>query len=632
MSENKNRPLESASLSATPEAAAVRRLFTFLVRNIFILAAGVAAGIVLGLLVQNFLPPTYEADGSFLVDEVPFLQNAAPNANLEAQTESDLVQSLIINIPSVDMRHAMAARLGVAERQLCFEDLSPRPLSLRSKELVANIRITSVHNTRTATISVTSQSPRFAAQVVKALLAELDNYNLAQGRLNALKIDISFTADRIENLRLQLAHLEETRGLEQQQVAQLVEYQKGGLPLSSFPVFATDTTLNNLKTQQLLAQSDYAALAANSSGGFPLEGKKAEVANIENDIKRQAQALAEGLRSQLAGTKAQEASVQAELRDNQEKIRQLSQQRVDWVQSFGDLSLMKSMLSTNAVNEASPGSVIVISDRTVSSDLPKSPKLSLNLAAGIFVGGLAGLMIAFGRSLLDDRLVSAKIVAPITHIPCVAAAPYRFSLFGKKVLSAQPLDPAGFDPLRSRLLLAAGEGKSQVIGFTPAAKWESASPFVARLAVMLAQAGHRVLVVDLHFGKSRQAPLLDVKIKRGLSEWLASEDPIDDYIVPSAQDKLALLACAPGKNAATRILARRPLVKIMPQLQSSWDFILIDSPAIIKSWDLALVLPANSPLVITANRGITRAPRVVQTAERAHNQNWNVVGVALKDC
>jgi hypothetical protein len=44
------------------------------------------------------------------------------------------------------------------------------------------------------------------------------------------------------------------------------------------------------------------------------------------------------------------------------------------------------------------------------------------------------------------------------------------------------------------------------------------------------------------------------------------------------------------------------------------------------------VLPAYSPLVITANRGITRAPRVVQTAERAHNQNWNVVGVALKDC
>lgn len=635
--QNQNWKAELPPLPATPEAVALRRLFKFIIGNLLILIAGLAAGVVLGLLAQNYMPVTYEADGSFLVDEVPFSQNSislpgagsVSGAGLDALTQGDLVQSLILGIPSLEMRNAIAKRVGVNASRICFEDISPRPLSLRQHDTVANIRVSSVHNSRTATITVTSQSAQFAARVVNALLAELNNYNLVQGRLNSLKLDSSFASQRVDSIRLQLVQLEQTRGLQEQQVAELDKYQQDGLPLSSFPTFATDTTLNNLKTQLLLAQSDYASLSPNSSSEFVLESKKAEVTSIQNEIERHSALLADGLRSQLTGTKAQEDSLQAELQATQQKIRRYDEQRANWLQTFGDLAAMKKLLAADNPGSIAPGSMIVVTDRTIVPEKPKSPKLSLNLAVGLFLGGLIGLVVALARTLLDDRLVSPKIVPALTQLPCVAST--RGLASGQNLLGGKPLNPAGFDPLRTRLLVDAAHGKKHIVGFTPCHKCGKSSAFVAHLAAMLAQAGHRTLIVDLHLDKSPQAALLGVKVKRGLGAWLAGNDPIDDYLTTTSLDKLALLACAPGEPAA-QTLARRPLIKVLPQLQNSWDFILVDSPFIVTSWDLALALPAGSLVVITAVRGWTRGPRVVQIRQHAESQQWKAVGVALQRC
>ena len=147
-------------LSTTPEAAVLRQVFKFFGGNLFWLASGVAAGVFLGWAVQYSLPLTYEAEGSFVVDEVPFLQTSTQNIALpDHDTVLDMVQSLILGIPSSNMRSETAARLEIPENQICFEDISSHPLSLKSREPVANIRVSPVKNSRTGTISVCRRTP-----------------------------------------------------------------------------------------------------------------------------------------------------------------------------------------------------------------------------------------------------------------------------------------------------------------------------------------------------------------------------------------------------------------------------------------------------------------------------------------
>ncbi|HEY4414578.1 MAG TPA: hypothetical protein VGO57_02710 [Verrucomicrobiae bacterium] len=619
-------------LATTPEAALLRQGLGFIFRNIFILIIGIAAGVILGFTVQSHLPSTYESTGSFVVDEAPFLQNKVQNNSLDGYTESALVQSLILGIPSLNLRDALAARLHVPADRICFADISARPLSLNGKDAVANIRITAVHNSRTGTISATSQSATFAAQVVNALLTELQNYNLALGRLNSLKLDMQFASDRALSIQNQAVLLEQTRSLQEQQVTQLDEYLKQGLPLESFPVFGTDITLNNLKTQRLLVEADYAAMLASTPGGLGLESKKAEVSGVQKGVKQQAQFLADGLRSQLAATRLQEQNLQAEARTAEQKVQQLSYEKADWVQSFGDIAVMKALIANHSKDLLTPGSAIVVVNHAVPAERAKSPILLLNLAIGVFVGGLAGLVVAILFALLDNRLVSAESVGVLTGLPCVATVPKPFWFGRQKKLSVRRLNPAGFDPLRSNLLLAPAGGKIQVMGFTPSGRCESCSRLVADLAVMLARAGRRTLVVDLHFSRPRQARLLHIQPKSDLADWMASTSSIEEYICPSELPELGLLTCVDRKKAAVDLAGRRPLATILPQLQDKWDIILIDAPAIRSRWDLALALPAEGKLVMTANCRRARPKQVIETARQAQSQGWNLLGVALQRC
>jgi Mrp family chromosome partitioning ATPase len=223
-------------------------------------------------------------------------------------------------------------------------------------------------------------------------------------------------------------------------------------------------------------------------------------------------------------------------------------------------------------------------------------------------------------------------VAALTHLPCVATIPRRgfFFWLRRNKLKRRPAR-TGFNQLRGRLLLTPPGAKVQIVGFTPAQRWDSSSRAVADLAIMLARAGRRTLVVDLHFSRPRQARLLGIKPGRGLADWLASGEALDGYVWPSELPELALLACERRKKPASHLPARRPLAAILPQLEKSWEFILIDAPAISDCWDLMLALPAESTLVITARRRQTRAGQVVQTALLAQSQHWNVAGVALQN-
>lgn len=621
-------------LALTPEAALLRQVLRFVFGNLHWLAGGVILGAYLGWLAQNYLPATYEAEGRFVVNEVPFLQKSAQNNNPpNHEAENDLVQSVILGIPSLNMRNVTAAHLGIAQGRICFEDISSRPLPLKGDEPVANIRVASVRNSRTGTISVKSQSAAFAARVANTLLDELGNYNLAQGHVNALDLAAQFTMAQAESSRPLLAQQEQARIWAEQQVAQLDEYEKQNLPLESFPQFVGDTTLNNLKTERLLNQADLAGLATTSSGGLQLENKKAQVADIGEEIKRQALALAAGQRSQLAVARVQEQNLQAQLRDARQKIDQYSREREEWVQSFGDIALMEKLIANATNGQPQRGSAILMVNRAMPAERASSPKLWLNLAVGIFVCGLAGLLVAVTCRLLDDRLFSPKDVAVLTRIPCVATIPRRsiFSWINRVVLRRSPARK-GFNPLRGRLLLSPPGAKTQILGFTPARKWESASHAVADIALMLARAGHRTLVVDLHYSKPRQARLLRIKPRMGLQSWMASTDGIEKFISSAKLPELGLLACVRRKKPSGDLIARRPLASILPQLEPAWEFILIDAPAISDCWDLMLALPAESELVITARRRQTHARQVVQTALVARNQNWNVAGVALQDC
>ncbi|HEY5791824.1 MAG TPA: hypothetical protein VIS74_00905, partial [Chthoniobacterales bacterium] len=234
--------IQSSSQPFSPGLGA-RDIIRFFIGNLLLLLICLAIGVWLGLLIQQLTPRAYESVGNFIVDELPFNQTSG---TVDAETERQLIQTLILSLPSRYMRSAIEKRLALPEGRITFPELGV-PLKLDGPEPRANIQITAVRNTRIGQITATSQDPEFAAEIVNAILDEMRIYNLIGGRLKNLRVSLDFSKTQAEAIITQLAEVSAQRLKVEKEKSALDEYTRQGLPLESFPAFSTDATLNNLK-------------------------------------------------------------------------------------------------------------------------------------------------------------------------------------------------------------------------------------------------------------------------------------------------------------------------------------------------------------------------------------------------
>jgi len=156
--------------------------------SVRLVGTAILIGLIFSLGVWIVTPYVYHATGTILIDELPFIQM---QKTADAETERQLVQTLILSIANRDMRVEVEKQLGLPPGRIAFNGLDRR-LPLSGPEPKANVQISPVRNSRLGSISADSQSPEFAARVVNAILSDLDLYNRIGGRLKELAEKIEF--------------------------------------------------------------------------------------------------------------------------------------------------------------------------------------------------------------------------------------------------------------------------------------------------------------------------------------------------------------------------------------------------------------------------------------------------------
>ncbi len=224
---------------------------------------GVSIGLLLGFVMYLATPRTYQAKGTFLVDQLPFT-TTTETAN-DPETSREMVQSLILSIPGREIKRAIALRLRVLPSALSFND-KERAISLRGFDSSrANIKVAATRNSRLGTITVESCNPEFATKVVNTLFDEILTMNTLAGRLAEVQSQLTLTRGTSAKLVDTLATVTSERVRLEEEVRELDAYTAKKLPLAEFSAFSNDTTINNLKTQLNFVESEYYSLATYST-------------------------------------------------------------------------------------------------------------------------------------------------------------------------------------------------------------------------------------------------------------------------------------------------------------------------------------------------------------------------------
>jgi capsular exopolysaccharide synthesis family protein len=160
---------------------------------------------------------------------------------------------------------------------------------------------------------------------------------------------------------------------------------------------------------------------------------------------------------------------------------------------------------------------------------------------------------------------------------------------------------------------------------------EDASSTLANLAVVTAQAGRRVLVVDADLRRPSQHALFGVDDARGVTTTLVGEVAVEDCLQATAVEGLRVLASGPLPPNPAELLGGRGMTALLERVASLADLVLFDAPPLLPVTDGAVLAPRLDGVLLVLAAGRSRRDHAARARAVLDNVGARLIGVVLTD-
>jgi capsular exopolysaccharide synthesis family protein len=255
------------------------------------------------------------------------------------------------------------------------------------------------------------------------------------------------------------------------------------------------------------------------------------------------------------------------------------------------------------------------------ADVPGAPvarHIQRNVLFGLLLGGLLGFALAWLLERFDRRMKTVEDLEDVYELPVLARIPRSKAL--RKLekrreteealtkVSAFSEEAEAFRTLRANLRHFNVDGDIRSILVASSMPGEGKSTVARFLAITMATTGQRVALVDGDMRKlSRNAPSVDVATE-GLSLVLAGfelDDAMTEVLVafdPVAEESHSLfeLSSGPRPSNPSELLESDRMLLLLSELETRFDIVIIDSPALASVSDALVLVPRVSGVLIVS--------------------------------
>jgi len=272
------------------------------------------------------------------------------------------------------------------------------------------------------------------------------------------------------------------------------------------------------------------------------------------------------------------------------------------------------------------------------SEKPSGPHKAKYLTATTILGFILSIGLALLREELDQRLHSVDDIAGFLDLPVLGTMP-SFSQRHSSVSLGQKvhLDPMSSwseacRTIRTAVFFGAPKARAKTILVTSPTQADGKSTLASNLAIAMAQAGQKTLILDADFRRSMQHEIFEVNHQNvGLSTILAGITPSADAIRSTHIEALKLLPCGPEVPNPSEMLNSDVFSQLLEILSDRYDRIIIDSPPVMPITD-ALILAAicNITILVVRMNKSTRKTSL-HARDGLLSIGANVLGVVVND-
>jgi capsular exopolysaccharide synthesis family protein len=183
--------------------------------------------------------------------------------------------------------------------------------------------------------------------------------------------------------------------------------------------------------------------------------------------------------------------------------------------------------------------------------------------------------------------------------------------------------------LRTNLGFASMDDPCRSILFTSTSPRDGKSTVASNLAVVMAQAGNRVVLIDADLRKPVQHQIFEVDNRQGLTSVLLQKVEAETAMHNGLVENLQVITSGPIPPNPAEILGSERTRLMLKQLLDEYDYVFIDSPPILAVTDAAILSTIVDGVVLVVNYAVTRNEMAREAVEQFKKANARVLGVVL---
>ncbi len=420
-------------------------------------------------------------------------------------------------------------------------------------------------------------------------------------------------------------------------------------------------------------EGDYNALGQKVTAEYPeMIDLKSRIDSLKRSINNERAQLINALGIRLQSERAAEerlssqiALEEGQVHDNLKKMARFTVLRKE-ADSLRELyeAVLKQLQETT-VSAASGVSNIFVSNWANEPQSPSYPRTGLLMVLATMVGFGFAVLIAWTLEYFDNRMKSSEEAAHLLDLPLLGILPS----FEKEKAQASPLDklklllpsgesqkpePPANEPapaptkspvtisrpnvmvsealktIRAGLLLSSVDYPMRSIMITSAEKGEGKTTIAANLAISLAQAEYRTLLIDADLRETSLVKFFpDIAQRRGLSDLMAGQATPEETVVRQVVPHLDVLGAGTRPPNPAEIVGSKKMRDTISRLREHYDFIIVDSPPVLPVADSLMLSSTVDAVLIVTRAGKTLRRNAREARRRLARVRANVIGLVV---
>jgi capsular exopolysaccharide synthesis family protein len=310
----------------------------------------------------------------------------------------------------------------------------------------------------------------------------------------------------------------------------------------------------------------------------------------------------------------------------------------DWEQTKKLCDILDDRIKEINITEDTGSLNISVLESARPADKPSKPPKARYMAIALLFGLVFAGALALVRDKMDQRFGSMDEISVALELPALSVIPSMPrregpAIRGKKVyLDSRSVWAETYRTMRTAVLFSDTKARTRTILVTSPEAGDGKTTVVSNLAIAMAQAGQKTLVLEADFRKPMQNKIFGVNHdNKGLSSVLIGTDKIEEVIKTTCVSGLDLLTCGPKVFNPSETLHSASFTKIVKHLEKQYDRIIVDSPPVLPVTDAQILasICKITILVLRAEKSTRKASRrAYDTLERV---GARVLGVVVND-